>query len=174
VLIFESKHLKARLHKHKNRCGLPKRFSSLKLLVEELQLHCQTFIGKSSHKFTCGLRCNLPAVSGQEIIGKRHQEARLMHSLAETQVNTGSWLSTRDYKRNHFTVQHQPFFKKYPTIGKTVNQCFIDEVNALNQLGGLVKGTPSIILGTVFNHVPTKWNYTFADGKQKTIQGCFL
>jgi hypothetical protein len=71
---------------------------------------------------------------------------------------------------NHFTVSIN-HLKKFPTI-ESVNSLLHDEGYALNEVGGLVKGTPASFLEQS-STMADKVVYTFANGTEKTIPSCF-
>jgi hypothetical protein len=166
AFIFESKHLKARCYKHKTDADSPKIFLS-ELLVEELPPHCQEIIGKIIAQIPADA-VQSPAVFWAGKLWQTPTEADYL-ALAE-HSEYAAWLSTMGLQANHFTVSIN-HLKKYPTI-EAVNQMLIDEGYALNQVGGLVKGTPQSFLEQS-STMADKVDYTFADGKQKTIPSCF-
>ena len=90
-------------------------------------------------------------------------------TLAE-HIEYAAWLSTMGLQANHFTVSIN-HLKTLPTI-EDVNSLLINEGYALNQVGGLVKGTPELFLEQS-STMADKIDYTFADGKKETIPSCF-
>lgn len=163
---FESKHLKARCYKHQTEMDAPKIFLS-ELLVEELPDHCQEIIGK--------LVAQIPddAVQTPAIFwaGKLWQSPTQEDYLTLAEHSEyAAWLSTMGLQANHFTVSIN-HLKTLPTI-EDVNSLLINEGYALNQVGGLVKGTPELFLEQS-STMADKIDYTFADGKKETIPSCF-
>ena len=71
---------------------------------------------------------------------------------------------------NHFTVSIN-HLETFPTI-EDVNTLVQSEGYALNQVGGLAKGSPELFLEQS-STMADKIDFTFADGKQKTIPSCF-
>lgn len=163
---FESKHLKARCYKHETDVNSPKVFLS-ELLVEELPQSCQAIINQFIEQIPADA-VQSPAIFWAGKLWETPTEADYL-ALAE-HSEYAAWLSTMGLQANHFTVSIN-HLKKYPTI-EAVNQMLIDEGYALNEVGGLVKGTPQSFLEQS-STMADKVNYTFSDGKQKTIPSCF-
>ncbi|MBJ7537868.1 DUF1338 domain-containing protein [Marinomonas transparens] len=163
---FDSKHLKARCYKHQTDVDSPKIFLS-ELLVEELPQHCQDIIGK----FIAQIPTNMvqtPAIFWSGKLWDTPTEADYL-ALAE-HSEYAAWLSTMGLQANHFTVSIN-HLNKYPTI-ETVNQLLLDEGYALNQVGGVVKGSPESRLEQS-STMADKIDYHFAEGTKRTIPSCF-
>jgi len=162
---FENKHLVARCYKHSD-SSLPKIFLS-ELLVEELPANCQHIIQ--------GLIEQIPtnAVQTPEIFWA----GCLWDTISLKDYNTlaehseyAAWLATMGLQANHFTVS----INKLDTFTsiEEVNQLLQDKGYVLNQVGGLVKGSPELFLEQS-STMADKINYTFTDGEEKTIPSCF-
>lgn len=163
---FESKHLKARCYKHETNADSPKIFLS-ELLIEELPQHCQDIIGK----FVAQIPKNAvqsPAIFWAGKLWETPTEEDYL-TLSE-HSEYAAWLSTMGLQANHFTVSIN-HLKKFPTI-ESVNSLLHDEGYALNEVGGLVKGTPASFLEQS-STMADKVVYTFANGIKKNIPSCF-
>jgi uncharacterized protein (DUF2132 family) len=163
---FENKHLKARCYKHKADADSPKVFLS-ELLVEELPAECQDIIAKFIAQIP-GDAVQSPAIFWAGKLWDTPTEAEYL-TLAE-HSEYAAWLSTMGLQANHFTVSIN-HLQKFPTI-EDVNTLLLSEGYALNQVGGLVKGTPDSFLEQS-STMADKVEYTFTDGQQKTIPSCF-
>ncbi|WP_417537683.1 DUF1338 domain-containing protein [Marinomonas sp.] len=163
---FESKHLKARCYKHQTDVDSPKVFLS-ELLVEELPAHCQEIISKLVAQIPADA-VQTPAIFWAGKLWETPTEAEYL-ALAE-HSEYAAWLSTMGLQANHFTVSIN-HLKQFPTI-EEVNALLLNEGYALNQVGGLVKGSPESYLEQS-STMADKVDYTFSDGVQKTIPSCF-
>ncbi|MCV2401841.1 DUF1338 domain-containing protein [Marinomonas sp. C2222] len=162
---FEAKHLVARCYKHADPL-LPKIFLS-ELLTEELPQNCQDIIGK--------LVAEIPedAVQSPAIFWAK----RLWNTVSSEDYETllehseyAAWLATMGLQANHFTVSINQL-NNFTSI-EEVNQLLLDEGYTLNEVGGLVKGSPTLFLEQS-STMADKMSFTFADGKEKTISTCF-
>jgi uncharacterized protein (DUF2132 family) len=163
---FENKHLKARCYKHRADAESPKVFLS-ELLVEELPAECQDIIAKFIAQIPSDA-VQSPAIFWAGKLWDTPTEAEYL-TLAE-HSEYAAWLSTMGLQANHFTVSIN-HLQKFPTI-EDVNTLLLNEGYALNQVGGLVKGTPDSFLEQS-STMADKVEYTFTDGQQKTIPSCF-
>ncbi|QRV25270.1 DUF1338 domain-containing protein [Marinomonas foliarum] len=163
---FENKHLKARCYKHRADADSPKVFLS-ELLVEELPAECQNIIAKFIAQIPSDA-VQSPAIFWAGKLWDTPTEAEYL-TLAE-HSEYAAWLSTMGLQANHFTVSIN-HLQKFPTI-EDVNTLLLNEGYALNQVGGLVKGTPDSFLEQS-STMADKVEYTFTDGQQKTIPSCF-
>ena len=163
---FESKHLKARCYKHQTDADSPKVFLS-ELLVEELPANCQDIIGKFIAQIPADA-VQTPAIFWAGKLWETPTEAEYLALVEHSEY--AAWLSTMGLQANHFTVSIN-HLNKFPTIEK-VNELLQNEGYALNQVGGLIKGSPESFLEQS-STMADKVDYTFADGKQKTIPSCF-
>lgn len=163
---FENKHLVARCYKHPEHADLPKIFLS-ELLVNELPENCQTILGKiieqipedavqSPAIFWSGLLWEKPSLEDYETLTEHSEYA--------------AWLSTMGLQANHFTVSIN-LLEKFTTI-EEVNQLLLDEGYKLNEVGGLVKGSPNVYLEQS-STMADKIDYHFKNGEVKTIPSCF-
>ena len=166
AFIFESKHLKARCYKHKTDADSPKVFLS-ELLVEELPAECQDIIAKLIVQIPSDA-VQSPAIFWAGKLWETPTEAEYL-TLSE-HSEYAAWLSTMGLQANHFTVSIN-HLQKFATI-EDVNALLLKEGYALNQVGGLIKGTPDSFLEQS-STMADKIEYTFSDGKQKTIPSCF-
>lgn len=162
---FENKHLVARCYRHDD-ASLPKIFLS-ELLVEELPENCQRIIQ--------GLIKQIPsdAVQSPAIFwsGCLWEKVSLTdyETLAE-HSEYAAWLATMGLQANHFTVSINKL--ESLTSIEEVNQLLQNEGYVLNQVGGLVKGSPELFLEQS-STMADKIDYTFAGGDKKTIPSCF-
>lgn len=163
---FETKHLRARCYKHVAEADAPKIFLS-ELLIDELPTDCQAILH--------GLIKQIPAdaVKGPEIFWQKRlwdipSEADYLTLVEHSEY--AAWLSTMGMQANHFTVSIN-HLKNFSTI-EQVNQLLLDEGYALNQVGGLVKGSPELFLEQS-STMADKVDVTFADGAARTIPSCF-
>lgn len=163
---FEQKKLNARCYKHTENSEHPKIFVS-EIVASELPEACQPIIAK--------LVAQIPtdAVQGPEIFWSK----RLWDAPSEADYRTlaeyseyAAWLSTMGLQTNHFTVSIN-HLKKFPTI-QQVNQLLQDEGYLLNDVGGLVKGSPELYLEQS-STMADKVEFTFAGGETRTITSCF-
>lgn len=166
AFIFESKHLKARCYKHKTDADSPKVFLS-ELLAEELPAECQDIIAKLIAQIPSDA-VQSPAIFWAGKLWETPTEAEYL-TLSE-HSEYAAWLSTMGLQANHFTVSIN-HLQKFATI-EDVNALLLKEGYALNQVGGLIKGTPDSFLEQS-STMADKIEYTFSDGKQKTIPSCF-
>ncbi|WLD58584.1 DUF1338 domain-containing protein [Salinispirillum sp. LH 10-3-1] len=163
---FENKHLRARCYKHVSETDAPKIFLS-ELLIDELPADCQDIL----HRLIAEIPAD--AVTGPEIFWQK----RLWDMPSEADYSTlvehseyAAWLSTMGMQANHFTVSIN-HLKHFSTI-EQVNQLLLDEGYALNQVGGLVKGSPALFLEQS-STMADKVEVTFAGGETRTIPSCF-
>ncbi len=163
---FENKHLKARCYKHTEQADAPKIFLS-ELLTEELPQDCQDIIN--------GLVAQIPAdvVKGPEIFWqKRLWDIPSLEDYLTLVEHSeyAAWLSTMGMQANHFTVSIN-HLEKFPTI-EQVNELIQSEGYALNQTGGLIKGSPESFLQQS-STMADKVDVTFSGGETRTIPSCF-
>ncbi|MEP3349534.1 MAG: DUF1338 domain-containing protein [Marinomonas sp.] len=163
---FESKHLKARCYKHETDADSPKIFLS-ELLVEELPENCQAIIAKFVDQIPADA-VQSPAVFWAGKLWKTPTSEEYA-TLAE-HSEYAAWLSTMGLQANHFTVSIN-HLKQFPTI-ESVNSLLQDEGYALNEVGGLVKGSPTSFLEQS-STMADKITYSFSDGIEKSIPSCF-
>jgi hypothetical protein len=162
---FENKHLIARCYKHENAL-LPKIFLS-ELLVEELPENCQAIIASLVDQIS------LDVVQSPDIFWAKRlwnapsfkdYETLLEHS------EYAAWLATMGLQANHFTVSIN-LLKNFVSI-ESVNQLLLDEGYKLNEVGGLIKGTPELYLEQS-STMADKIAFAFSDGEVKEIPSCF-
>ncbi|MCB5161201.1 DUF1338 domain-containing protein [Marinomonas algarum] len=166
AFLFESKHLKARCYKHTTDVDAPKIFLS-ELLVDELPQSCQEIIGKLIAQIPANA-VQTPAIFWAEKLWQTPTQTDYA-TLAE-HSEYAAWLATMGLQANHFTVSIN-HLKKFSTI-KEVNALLESEGYALNQVGGVIKGTPASCLEQS-STMADKIDYTFADGSQQKIPSCF-
>ncbi len=163
---FENKHLKARCYKHVSDADAPKIFLS-ELLVNELPQDCQDILQslikqipqdavKTPAIFWAGKLWETPTQADYQTLSQHSEYA--------------AWLATMGLQANHFTVSIN-HLKKYPSIDQ-VNQLLVNEGYALNNVGGLVKGSADVFLEQS-STMADKIHFTFADGSQAQIPSCF-
>lgn len=163
---FENKHLKARCYKHKQDENAPKIFLS-ELLVAELPQVCQDIIGKLVAQIPDNI-VQSPAIFWSGLLWQKPSEQDYL-TLAE-HSEYAAWLATMGLQANHFTVSIN-HLKNFSQI-QQVNQLLLDEGYALNQVGGLIKGSVSLCLEQS-STLADKIDYTFSDGQQRQIPSCF-
>lgn len=163
---FESKHLRARCYKHDTDKDSPKIFLS-ELLVEELPENCQQIIAKLVNQIPADA-VQSPAIFWAEKLWETPTSEEYA-ALAE-HSEYAAWLSTMGLQANHFTVSIN-HLSSFPTI-ESVNSLLQNEGYVLNQVGGLVKGSPSSFLEQS-STMADKITYRFADDVEKTIPSCF-
>lgn len=166
AFVFESKHLKARCYKHTTEVDSPKIFLS-ELLVEELPPICQEIIGRYVAQIPTDA-VQTPAIFWAGKLWETPTQADYL-ALAE-HSEYAAWLSTMGLQANHFTVSINHL--QHLTTIEDVNALLEKEGYALNQVGGVIKGSPESCLEQS-STMADKIDYTFADGSQKTIPSCF-
>ncbi|AEF56013.1 DUF1338 domain-containing protein [Marinomonas posidonica] len=163
---FENKHLKARCYRHTDDSKAPKIFLS-ELLVDELPQDCQDIIGRyvaqiptdAVHDpsiFYAGLLWSTPTHADYLTLAKHSEYA--------------AWLTTMGLQANHFTVSIN-HLTTFPNIA-AVNQALIDQGYVLNDVGGLIKGSPESYLEQS-STMADKIDYLFADQQRSLIPSCF-
>ncbi|MEL0635585.1 DUF1338 domain-containing protein [Marinomonas sp. TI.3.20] len=163
---FENKHLVARCYKHPDHNDWPKIFLS-ELLVNELPESCQRIINtmidqipedavQSPAIFWSGLLWKKPTLDQYDTLTEHSEYA--------------AWFATMGLQANHFTVSVN-LLERFTTL-EEVNQLLLSEGYLLNQVGGVIKGSPSVYLEQS-STMADKIHYTFSDGKEKTIPSCF-
>lgn len=163
---FENKHLRARCYKHEHEADAPKIFLS-ELLIDELPADCQAIL----HRLIAQIPTD--AVKGPEIFWQKRlwdmpSEADYLALVEHSEY--AAWLSTMGMQANHFTVSIN-HLKNFSTI-EQVNQLILNEGYALNQVGGLVKGSPELFLEQS-STMADKIDVTFSGGETRTIPSCF-
>lgn len=163
---FEKKHLVARCYKHPDHDDLPKIFLS-ELLVDELPAPCQAIINTLIEQIPQDA-VQSPAIFWSGLLWEKltsdDYETLTEHS------EYAAWLATMGLQANHFTVSINAL-ESLSSI-EEVNQLLLDEGYRLNEVGGLIKGSPSLYLeqsSTMADNI----EYTFSDGKTKHIPSCF-
>jgi hypothetical protein len=163
---FENKHLVARCYKHPEHDELPKVFLS-ELLVDELPDNCQAIIQTMIKQIPADA-VQSPAVfwSGTLWQPLSFDDYQTLTEHSEY----AAWLSTMGLQANHFTVSIN-LLEGFTSI-EQVNQLLLDQGYRLNEVGGLVKGSPSVYLEQS-STMADKIEYTFSDAKTSTIPSCF-
>ncbi len=160
---FPGRKLFARHFEHSD-SELPKVFIS-ELLVEQLSRKAGTIIAK--------------LVS--QVDEKQVKKGSFCHSgrpwdidlasydqlLAESEY--AAWLAAHGYHANHFTVSINHFAAQ--TNIEDVNKKLMDAGFTMNEIGGLIKGSPNVLLEQSSTVSPAI-KVDFADG-QRAIPGCF-
>ncbi|GAB3488128.1 2-oxoadipate dioxygenase/decarboxylase family protein [Marinomonas epiphytica] len=163
---FENKHLKARCYKHSEQETAPKIFLS-ELLVEELSSDSQTIINKLVKQIPADA-VQSPAIfwAGKLWDTPSNEDYKTLSEESEY----AAWLATMGLQANHFTVSvnHLTGF----SCLEDVNQLLLDEGYQLNQVGGLIKGSPEAYLEQS-STMADKIEYQFSCGTQSTIPSCF-
>ncbi|WP_191602042.1 DUF1338 domain-containing protein [Marinomonas algicola] len=162
---FENKHLAARCYKHADE-NLPKIFLS-ELLTHELSEASQHIIDKMISQIPDDA-VQSPAVFWQGPLWDKPTLADYQTLSQESEY--AAWLSTIGLKANHFTVSIN-HLKGFNDIA-TVNQLLLDNGYTLNSVGGLIKGTPELLLEQS-STMADKIEFTFADGETDSIPSCF-
>lgn len=163
---FESKHLRARCYKHEQDADAPKIFLS-ELLIDELPDSCQAILRRIIDQIPAD------AVRGPEVFWQLRSwdaptEADYLTLVEHSEY--AAWLSTMGMQANHFTVSIN-HLQHFTTIDE-VNEMLLDEGYRLNDVGGLVKGSPALYLEQS-STMADKIEFTFSDGATRTIPSCF-
>ncbi|WP_257263087.1 DUF1338 domain-containing protein [Endozoicomonas sp. ONNA2] len=165
---FPAKKLYAKYYQH-NDDTLPKVFIS-ELKVEELPGHCQGII-----------KMLVDQVSEESVnqqgfcySGRPWHISQEQYQMLASDSEYASWVAAHGFRPNHFTVSinHLRFNQahSHPDI-QSVNQLLLDKGYAMNTSGGLIKGSPDVLLeqsSTLAKEVPVN----FTDGTL-TIPGCY-
>ena len=163
---FENKHLVARCYKHPEQDELPKIFLS-ELLVDELPTDCQTIINTLIEQIPEDC-VQSPAIFCSGILWQPLSSDDYQTLTQHSEY--AAWLATMGLQANHFTVSIN-LLDTFTSI-EQVNQLLLDEGYRLNEVGGLVKGSPSVYLEQS-STMADKIEYRFSDGKSSTIPSCF-
>jgi len=135
---FEEKKLFARHYQHENP-ALPKVFIS-ELLIEKLSQAAQETIG--------GLIEQLDdAVVRQDnfcFSGRPWQLSYASYEQLLVESEYAAWMAAFGYRPNHFTVLVNEL--TFCSSLESVNQLLVEKGFALNQSGGVIKGTPAQLL----------------------------
>ncbi|REG82649.1 DUF1338 domain-containing protein [Marinomonas pollencensis] len=163
---FENKHLVARCYKHPEHEALPKIFLS-ELLVDELPEDCQNIIQTLIEQIPEDC-VQSPAIFCSGILWRPISSADYQTLTQHSEY--AAWLATMGLQANHFTVSIN-LLDTFTSI-EQVNQLLLDEGYRLNDVGGLVKGSPAVYLEQS-STMADKIEYQFGDGKSSTIPSCF-
>lgn len=163
---FETKHLRARCYKHQSDDKAPKVFLS-ELLVEELPQDCQDIIQNLIAQIPADV-VKTPAIFWAGLLWEKLSEQDYLTLTEHSEY--AAWLSTMGLQANHFTVSIN-HLKNFTSI-QQVNQLLLDEGYVLNQVGGLIKGSPESCLEQS-STLADKIHYVFGDGQSREIPSCF-
>lgn len=162
---FENKHLFAKCFKHSD-ATLPKIFLS-ELLSHKLSPAAQTIIQnmvnqipqgavQSSNVFWQGRLWSKPSYADYQVLAAESEYA--------------AWLSTIGLKANHFTVSVNQL-EQFETL-ESVNELLLQEGYDLNQVGGLIKGSPDVYLEQSAT-MADKMEFEFSATEKVAIPTCF-
>ncbi|USE37476.1 DUF1338 domain-containing protein [Endozoicomonas sp. SCSIO W0465] len=165
---FPAKKLYAKYYQH-NDDTLPKVFIS-ELKVEELNEHCREII-----------KALVAQVSEESVrqqgfcySGRPWHVSQEQYQTLASESEYASWVAAHGFRPNHFTVSinHLCFNQahSHPDM-QSVNQLLLDKGYEMNTSGGLIKGSPDVLLeqsSTLAKEVPVN----FTDGTL-TIPGCY-
>lgn len=160
---FPAKKLYARYYQHPDDT-LPKVFIS-ELKVAELPDNCQEIIEE--------LVAQVPdtAVAHQSFCysGRPWSITTHQYQTLATESEYASWLAAHGFRPNHFTVSIN-HLTSHGDI-HSLNQLLLDQGYAMNTSGGLVKGSPEVLLEQS-STLAKEIEVMFADGTMK-IPGCY-
>lgn len=160
---FPAKKLYAKYYQH-NDDTLPKVFIS-ELKVEELPGHCQDIIK------ALVAQVSEKSVSQQGFCysGRPWHVSEEQYQTLASESEYASWVAAHGFRPNHFTVSIN-HLSSHPDI-QSVNQLLLDKGYDLNTSGGLIKGSPDVLLeqsSTLAKAV----DVTFDDTTMK-VPGCY-
>ncbi len=165
---FPAKKLYAKYYQHTNDT-LPKVFIS-ELKVEELPKHCQDIIKMLVSQVS------EDSVSQQGFCysGRPWNISEKQYQKLASESEYASWVAAHGFRPNHFTVSinHLRFNQEHshPDI-QSVNQLLQDNGYAMNTSGGLIKGSPDVLLEQS-STLAKEIEVSFTDGILK-IPGCY-
>lgn len=162
---FEKKHLFAKCFKHSDPTQ-PKIFVS-ELLSHELSDVAQEVINKLVGQIPTQV-VQSPSIFWQGRLWSKPSYEEYQVLAAESEY--AAWLSTMGLKANHFTVSIN-HLENFDTI-ESVNQMLLDEGYTLNEVGGLIKGTPELFLEQS-STMADKIKFEFSSSKKVEIPSCF-
>lgn len=160
---FPAKKLYAKYYQHSDDT-LPKVFIS-ELKVEELPEHCQDII----KALVSQVSEDLVSQQGFCYSGRPWDVSREQYQKLASESEYASWVAAHGFRPNHFTVSIN-HLSSHPDI-QSVNQLLLDNGYAMNTSGGLIKGSPDVLLeqsSTLAKEV----NVSFTDGILK-VPGCY-
>ncbi len=160
---FPAKKLYARYYQHPDET-LPKVFIS-ELKVAELPDHCQQII----HSMVAQVPEQLVEQQTFCYSGRPWQLSKEQYQTLASQSEYASWVAAHGFRPNHFTVSIN-HLSSHQDI-HSLNQLLLDNGYALNTSGGLVKGSPAVLLeqsSTLAKNIDVK----FDDGVL-SIPGCY-
>ncbi|MBO9495003.1 DUF1338 domain-containing protein [Thalassotalea sp. G20_0] len=160
---FPAKKLYAKYYQH-NDDTLPKVFIS-ELKVEELPGHCQDIIKALVSQVS------EESVSQQGFCysGRPWHVSEEQYQTLASESEYASWVAAHGFRPNHFTVSIN-HLSSHPDI-QSVNQLLLDKGYDMNTSGGLIKGSPDVLLeqsSTLAKAV----DVTFDDTTMK-VPGCY-
>lgn len=162
---FTNKHLAAKCYKHAD-ASLPKIFLS-ELLFDELSPAAQTIIEK--------LVAQIPTdvVQSTNVFWQGRLWAKPTYEEYQTlagESEYAAWLATIGLKANHFTVSVNDL-KHFQTL-EAVNELLADEGYQLNDVGGVIKGSPELYLEQSAT-MADKMEFEFSATEKIAIPTCF-
>jgi len=163
---FQNKHLRARTYRHEMDETAPKIFLS-ELLIDELSEKVQAIL----HTFIAQIPPD--AAADLEIFWRGRLWAMPTYEAycaLRDESEYAAWLSVLGLRANHFTVSVN-HLETLPNL-KAVNRTLKELGFALNDVGGEIKGSPSLLLeqsSTLADRIAV----TFADGETHRVPSCF-
>ncbi len=160
---FPGRKLYARHYQHSNP-ELPKVFIS-ELLVEQLSDQAQEII----KNLVAQVDTQQVAIESFCHSGRPWTIDLASYERLLQESEYAAWLAAHGYHANHFTVSIN-HLKTYSNI-EDVNKKLIDEGFIMNESGGLIKGSPGVLLeqsSTLAGNIKVN----FSDGERE-IPGCF-
>lgn len=160
---FPAKKLFAKYFQHPDET-LPKVFIS-ELKVEELPQSCQKII----HELVSQVPKETVMQQGFCYSGRPWNVTKEQYQMLANESEYASWLAAHGFRPNHFTVSINHLSSH--TDIQSLNQLLIDKGYALNTSGGLVKGSPDVLLEQS-STLAKEIEVSFTDGVIK-IPGCY-
>ncbi len=160
---FPAKKLFARYFQHPDGTQ-PKVFIS-ELKVEELPQHCQEII----YELVSQVPEKTVNQQGFCYSGRPWDVTKEQYKQLASESEYASWVAAHGFRPNHFTVSIN-HLNSHPDI-HSVNQLLLDNGYVMNTSGGLVKGSPDVLLeqsSTLAKEVEVN----FSDGVMK-LPGCY-
>ena len=160
---FPAKKLYAKYYQHPEET-LPKVFIS-ELKVEELPIDCQDIIKALVSQVS------EESVSQQGFCysGRPWNVTKAQYQTLADESEYASWLAAHGFRPNHFTVSIN-HLSSHSDI-QSINQLLLDKGYAMNISGGLIKGSPDVLLEQS-STLAKEIEVSFTDGIIK-LPGCY-
>ncbi|KEI70408.1 DUF1338 domain-containing protein [Endozoicomonas elysicola] len=160
---FPAKKLFARYFQHPDET-LPKVFIS-ELKVEELPQYCQEII----HDLVSQVPEESVSQQGFCYSGRPWSVTKEQYQELASESEYASWLAAHGFRPNHFTVSIN-HLSSHSNI-ESINQLLQDKGYTMNTSGGLVKGSPDVLLEQS-STLAKEIEVSFTDGVMK-LPGCY-